>query len=69
MWKETVRAVPITIEGQHYDRHSDGNSSRTPRFARNLVARELGIVSLIPRGVRVLANGDDLTDSTTRPAR
>ena len=35
------------------------------RFARELVTRELGILALIKRGVRVLtANGDDLTDSS-----
>jgi DNA invertase Pin-like site-specific DNA recombinase len=35
------------------------------RFARDLVAQELGIIALIKRGVRVLtANGDDLTDSS-----
>jgi len=32
------------------------------RFARDLVTRELGILALIGRGVRVLtASGDDLT--------
>ena len=35
------------------------------RFARELMTQELGILTLIRRGVRVLtANGDDLTDST-----
>ena len=35
------------------------------RFARDLVAQELGIIALIKRGVRLLtANGDDLTDSS-----
>jgi DNA invertase Pin-like site-specific DNA recombinase len=35
------------------------------RFARSLIAQELGIIALINRGVRVLtANGDDLTDSS-----
>jgi Resolvase, N terminal domain len=39
------------------------------RFARDLVAQELGILLLINRGVRVLtANGDDLTD-TSDPSR
>jgi DNA invertase Pin-like site-specific DNA recombinase len=34
------------------------------RFARDLVTQELGIISLVDRGVRVLtANGDDLTDT------
>jgi DNA invertase Pin-like site-specific DNA recombinase len=35
------------------------------RFARDLVAQELGIIALIRLGVRVLtANGDDMTDSS-----
>jgi DNA invertase Pin-like site-specific DNA recombinase len=34
------------------------------RFARELVTQELGILALIKRGVRVLTNGDDLTDSS-----
>jgi DNA invertase Pin-like site-specific DNA recombinase len=35
------------------------------RFARELVTQELGILTLIKRGMRVLtANGDDLTDSS-----
>ncbi len=35
------------------------------RFARDLVTQELGILSLIQRGVRVLtSSGDDLTDTT-----
>ena len=35
------------------------------RFARELVTKELGIIALIKRGVRVLtAHGDDLTDSS-----
>jgi DNA invertase Pin-like site-specific DNA recombinase len=39
------------------------------RFARDLVAQELGLLLLIRRGVRVLtATGDDLTD-TTDPSR
>jgi DNA invertase Pin-like site-specific DNA recombinase len=39
------------------------------RFARDLVAQELGLLLLIKRGVRVLtASGDDLTD-TTDPSR
>ena len=39
------------------------------RFARELMAQELGIVLLTQRGVRLLtANGDDLTD-TTDPSR
>ena len=39
------------------------------RFARDLVAQELGLLMLGRRGVRVLtAGGDDLTD-TTDPAR
>jgi DNA invertase Pin-like site-specific DNA recombinase len=39
------------------------------RFARSLIAQELGIIALINRGVRVLtANGDDLTD-TSDPSR
>jgi DNA invertase Pin-like site-specific DNA recombinase len=39
------------------------------RFARDLVAHELGVLLLIKRSVRVLtANGDDLTD-TTDPSR
>ena len=34
------------------------------RFARNVVTQELGILSLIKRGVRVVAsNGDDLTET------
>jgi DNA invertase Pin-like site-specific DNA recombinase len=36
----------------------------TSRFARDLVAQELGLLLLIKRGVRVLtANGNDLTDT------
>ena len=39
------------------------------RFARDLVAQELGLLLLIKRGVRVLtASGDDLTD-TSDPSR
>jgi DNA invertase Pin-like site-specific DNA recombinase len=39
------------------------------RFARDLVAQELGILLLIQRGVRVItANGDDLTN-TSDPSR
>jgi DNA invertase Pin-like site-specific DNA recombinase len=39
------------------------------RFARDLVAQELGILLLIQRGVRVItATGDDLTD-TSDPSR
>jgi DNA invertase Pin-like site-specific DNA recombinase len=39
------------------------------RFARDLVAQELGLLLLIKRGVRVLtANGDDLTE-TADPSR
>src|SRR5437870_13841746 len=39
------------------------------RFARDLVAQELGLLLLIKRDVRVLrANGDDLTD-TSDPSR
>ena len=38
------------------------------RFARDLVAQELGLLMLGRRGVRVLtAGGDDLTDTQTRP--
>jgi DNA invertase Pin-like site-specific DNA recombinase len=53
----------------------EGNGIRTvvvedaSRFARDLVAQELGVLLLIKRGVRVLtANGDDLTD-TSDPSR
>ena len=43
---------------------------KEPRFARELMTQELGILALIRRGVRVLtANGDDLTDVATHPAR
>jgi DNA invertase Pin-like site-specific DNA recombinase len=39
------------------------------RFARDLVAQELGLLLLIKRGVRVVtASGDDLTD-TSDPSR
>jgi DNA invertase Pin-like site-specific DNA recombinase len=39
------------------------------RFARDLIAQELGIVVLVSRGVRIItANGDDLTD-TSDPSR
>ena len=39
------------------------------RFARDLIAQELGIVVLVSRGVRVItANGDDLCD-TSDPSR
>ena len=48
----------------------EGNGVRTvivedaSRFARDLVTQELGILSLVGRGVRVLtASGDDLTDT------
>src|SRR5258706_11635640 len=48
----------------------EGNGVRTvivedaSRFARQLMAQELGIVLLTQRGVRLLtANGDDLTES------
>jgi DNA invertase Pin-like site-specific DNA recombinase len=35
------------------------------RFARDLIAQELGVLTLVQRGVRVLtANGDDMTDSS-----
>ncbi len=35
------------------------------RFARDLVAQELGVIMLIKRGMRVItASGDDLTDAT-----
>ena len=35
------------------------------RFARDLVAQELGVILLIKRGIRVVtASGDDLTDAT-----
>jgi DNA invertase Pin-like site-specific DNA recombinase len=35
------------------------------RFARDLVAQELGLIMLIKRGMRVItASGDDMTDST-----
>ena len=35
------------------------------RFARDLIAQELGIVVLVSRGVRIMtANGDDLTDTS-----
>jgi hypothetical protein len=38
------------------------------RFARDLVAQELGVLLLIKRGVRVLTgNGDDLTDTSDPP--
>jgi DNA invertase Pin-like site-specific DNA recombinase len=53
----------------------EGNGVRTvvvedaSRFARGLVAQDLGLLLLIKRGVRVLtANGDDLTD-TSDPLR
>src|SRR4030095_13020457 len=53
----------------------EGNGVRTVgvedarRFARDLVAQELGVLLLIKRNVRVLtANGDDLTD-TSDPSR
>jgi DNA invertase Pin-like site-specific DNA recombinase len=53
----------------------EGNGVRTvvvedaSRFARDLVAQELGVLLLIKRNVRVLtANGDDLTD-TSDPSR
>jgi DNA invertase Pin-like site-specific DNA recombinase len=53
----------------------EGNGVRTvvvedaSRFARDLVAQELGVLLLIKRDVRVLtANGDDLTD-TSDPSR
>jgi DNA invertase Pin-like site-specific DNA recombinase len=53
----------------------EGNGVRTvvvedaSRFARDLVAQELGLLLLIKRGVRVLtASGDDLTD-TSDPSR
>ena len=49
----------------------EGNSVRTvivedaSRFARELMTQELGILTLINRGVRVLtASGDDVTDSS-----
>src|SRR5262245_54158674 len=49
----------------------EGNGVRTvivedaSRFARELMTQELGILTLINRGVRVLtASGDDLTDSS-----
>jgi DNA invertase Pin-like site-specific DNA recombinase len=39
------------------------------RFARDLIAQELGIVVLVSRGVKIItANGDDLTD-TSDPSR
>jgi DNA invertase Pin-like site-specific DNA recombinase len=39
------------------------------RFARDLVAQELGMLTLIKRGMRVITtSGDDLTD-TTDPSR
>jgi DNA invertase Pin-like site-specific DNA recombinase len=39
------------------------------RFARDLVAQELGLLALIKRGVRVVtASGDDMTD-TSDPSR
>jgi DNA invertase Pin-like site-specific DNA recombinase len=39
------------------------------RFARDLIAQELGIVLLVARGVKVItAAGDDLTD-TSDPSR
>jgi DNA invertase Pin-like site-specific DNA recombinase len=39
------------------------------RFARDLIAQELGIVVLVSRGVKIVtANGDDLTD-TSDPSR
>ena len=52
----------------------EGNGVRTvlvedaSRFARDLVAQELGVLLLIKRNVRVPANGDDLTD-TSDPSR
>jgi DNA invertase Pin-like site-specific DNA recombinase len=53
----------------------EGNGVRTvivedaSRFARDLVAQELGLLMLINRGVRVLtASGDDMTD-TSDPSR
>jgi DNA invertase Pin-like site-specific DNA recombinase len=53
----------------------EGNGVRTvvvedaSRFARDLVAQELGVLLLIKRGVKVLtANGDNLTD-TSDPSR
>src|SRR5262249_45744581 len=39
------------------------------RFARDLIAQELGVLTLIKRGIRVITtSGDDLTD-TTDPSR
>ena len=39
------------------------------RFARDLIAQELGIVVLVSRGMKIItANGDDLTD-TSDPSR
>src|SRR5262245_64259031 len=39
------------------------------RFARDLVAQELGVLTLIKRGMRVITtSGDDLTE-TTDPSR
>jgi hypothetical protein len=43
--------------------HATNELAEDSRFARELIAQELGILALINRGVRVLtANGDDLTD-------
>ena len=49
----------------------EGNGVRTvivedaSRFARDLVAQELGVLMLIKRGMRVItASGDDLTEAT-----
>jgi hypothetical protein len=45
--------------------HATNELAEDSRFARELIAQELGILALINRGVRVLtANGDDLTDSS-----
>jgi DNA invertase Pin-like site-specific DNA recombinase len=53
----------------------EGNSVRVvliedaTRFARDLIAQELGVLVLIQRGVRIItAGGDDLTD-TSDPSR
>jgi hypothetical protein len=37
------------------------------RFARDLIAQVLGVLTLIKRGIRVITtSGDDLTDTTVR---
>jgi hypothetical protein len=42
----------------------DPDQQDASRFARDLIAQELGIVLLVARGVKVItAAGDDLTDT------